>query len=155
MLETHFNYYTILELNEILRYHPPYSPLFFEAPYGTRISLVGQKLREWYSEHEVGEKKWRMRKFLTVTERNQKVFTLFHNPLILPLLLRQKDKIEFPFFLMSISRLFPTLDGREVGREQSGMTYFSFCFQAFGCQSLIDGQFRSLAKVGIIIITIY
>lgn len=41
MLETHFNYYTILELNKILRYHPPSSPLFFEAPYGTRDSLVG------------------------------------------------------------------------------------------------------------------
>lgn len=84
----------------------------------------------------MGEKKWRMRKFLTVTERNQKVFTLFHNPLILPLLLRQKDKIEFPFFLMSISRLFPTLDGRQVGNRVAQLILVSF-FRPLGAKVLL------------------
>lgn len=31
-------------------------------------------------------------------------------------------------FLTSATRLFPTLDGRELGREQSGITYFNFFF---------------------------
>lgn len=52
------------------------------------------------------------------------------------------ERTKFPFFLMSISRLFPSLGGREVGREQSSMIYFSLFFLVFGCQSLIDGQFR-------------
>lgn len=63
--------------------------------------------------------------FLTVPKKSEGIHTI---PPSAPLtIIRCKDQL-LSFLSHSISRLFPTLGGREVGREQSGMTYFSFFF---------------------------